>query len=87
MDDTPLEITKKMAAMMQLKSPVERLKMGSSMYDTSKFLVIRAIKEENPGISKSSLRKEIFLRYYRDDFDPQARDQILSHLENIGSMD
>ena len=69
MDDTPPEITQKMQEMFQRKSPEERLKMGWSMYETSKYLILRGIKEKDPHISKADLRKELFLTFYGDDFD------------------
>lgn len=82
MDDTPLEIKKKVHDMLQKKSPLERVEMGCSMYETSKYLITQAILEQNPGISKKDLRKEIFLRFYRDDFTPSQLEKILKHLEN-----
>ena len=81
MNDTPPEVTVKMAEMIQAKSPSERANMGWSMYETSKLLVIRAIMEQNPGISKGALRREIFLKFYGSDFDPETRDKIIKHLE------
>jgi len=81
MHDTPPEIYQKMHEMFQEKTPAERLKMGWSMYETSKYLVLRAIKEENPHISKAALRKELFLKFYENDFDPTTREKILKHLE------
>jgi hypothetical protein len=82
MQDTTHEIAEKMCEMIRQKSPTERAEMGSSMYQTSKSLVIRAILEDNPGISQSHLRRELFLKFYCDDFDLIARDKIVRHLEN-----
>ncbi|NGX37322.1 MAG: hypothetical protein K1000chlam2_00476 [Chlamydiae bacterium] len=84
MRDTSPEMEKKMIEMMQKKSPTERVKMGISMYETSRYLVTRAIKEQNPNISETALRQEIFLKFYRNDFDPATREKILKHLENVG---
>jgi hypothetical protein len=81
MDDTSPEIAEKMREMFQRKTPIERLKMGCSMYDTSKYLIICAILRENPKISKIDLRREIFLRFYGDDFNPEERDKIIKYLE------
>jgi len=81
MRDTSLESAQKMAEMIQKKTPLERLKMGCSMYETSKYLIIRAILEENPNISKAGLRRELFLKFYRNDFDPIQREKILRHLD------
>lgn len=81
MRDTPPEITQKMCEMIRKKSPTERLKMGESMYETSKYLVIRAILEDNPQISKADLRKEIFLKFYGNDYDPIQQEKIIKHLQ------
>lgn len=81
MNDTSPKMEEKMREMIRLKSPTERLQMGWSMYETSKLLVIYSIREDNPTISKSELRKEIFLRFYRDDFTLEQREKILAYLE------
>lgn len=52
MRDTTPEMEEKMREMIRMKSPIERLKMGCSMYDTSKRLVPRAILEDHPDISQ-----------------------------------
>lgn len=83
MDDTSPEIAEKMREMMRSKSPVERYKMGWSMYETSKFLVTRAILENNPNISEVRLRQELFLKFYGSDFDLAEQQKILSHLSKI----
>ena len=82
MEDTTSEITEKMCEMIREKTPLERLKMGSSMYQTSKSLVVRAILEDNPNISQAHLRRELFLKFYSNDFDAITRDKIVKHIEN-----
>ena len=81
MRDTTHEMTVKMREMIQLKSPIERLKMGSSMYETSKRLITRAILENNPAISKAEFRREFFLKFYGNDFCDRDIKKILSYLE------
>ncbi len=81
MHDTSPEVMAKMSKMIQRKTPIERLQMGVSMYQTSKYLIIRAIKEKNPDISEVDLRKALFIHFYGDDFNPIQREKILSHLE------
>ena len=72
----------KICEMIRAKTPVERLKMGCSMYQTSKSLVISAILEDDPNISQAHLRRELFLKFYSNDFDAITRDKIVKHLEN-----
>jgi len=83
MHDTPSNISEKMRTLIQLKSPVERLKMGCSMYETSRYLILRAIMKDNPNISKSSLRKELFLKFYGGDFDSIKREKIAKYFESV----
>ena len=82
MNDTSPKITHKMCELIQKKTPAERIKMGCSMHQTSKRLIIRAILESNPQITKSKLRQEIFLKFYGNDYDPATKLKILSHLAN-----
>ena len=80
MDDTSPEITKKVCEMFQSKTPIERLKIGCSMYETSKYLVTKYILENTPDISEEGLRQELFLRFYSSDFTPDQREKIVLHL-------
>lgn len=80
MRDTSPAIAKKIAELMQLKNPEERLEMGCSMYQTSKYLIIRSILNEEPNISSTKLRLEFFMRFYGDDFDSATRENILKYL-------
>jgi hypothetical protein len=79
--DTTPEMHQKMIEMMQKKSPSERVAMGSSMYETSKYLIIRSILEKNPQISNADLVKEFFLAFYRNDFSPAELENIIEHLQ------
>jgi len=81
MNDTTPEIAEKMREMIRMKSPMERLEMGCSMHETSKYLVICAILKSNPHISKEGLRQELFLRFYGNDFDSVRREEIIKHFE------
>ena len=83
MDDTSPEITKKMCEMMQKKSPFERVKMGCSMYETSKRLVIQSIRKNNPHFSAAELRQEIFLKFYGNDLPPIVLKKVIKHLQSL----
>lgn len=80
MDDTSPEIAAKVREMFAKKTPQERFEMGCSMNETSRYLVTQAILRENPQISKAGLRQEIFLKFYRDDFNDIERQKILDYL-------
>ena len=83
MNDTPAQIEEKMREMIHKKTPEERLKMGYSMFELSKSLVIHSLLEECPNLSYSELRKELFLRFYRYDFDPAQRQKITAYLLSL----
>ena len=85
MNDTTFEMDEKMREMCRLKTPEERFKMGRSMYDTSRYLTTCSILRNNPDISKADLQKELFLSFYRDDFNPAERQEIIAHFEKIFS--
>jgi len=80
MKDTSPQIEEKMREMIRRKSPEERFKMGCSMYDFSKQLVTSAIRQSHPGISAAGLRRELFLRFYANDFDSVHQQKILDHI-------
>lgn len=82
MDDTSPKMAEKMREMIRKKTPSERLEMGCSMYETSKYLITRAILEANPEISKGDLKRELFLKFYGDDFDPETCEKIIKHLQH-----
>lgn len=80
MQDTSPEILKKINDMMQLKTPQEKLEMSWSMYRTSRQLIIQSIINQNPDISAVELRKELFLKFYKDDFTLSEQEKIIDHL-------
>jgi len=78
MDDTRPEIAKKVREEFQSKSPQERLKMGFSMHTTSKYLVGCAIAKET--YTCRDFRKQLFLKFYGNDFDEETKRKILNFL-------
>ncbi len=83
MNDTSPQMAQKVEELMEQKSPEERLRMGWSMHQASKYLVACAIRSESPNISQSELKKEIFLRFYGNDFSAAEKEKILEHLGKI----
>ena len=83
MNDTPPKIEEKMRELIRKKTPEERLRMGCSMYDFSKRLVSRAILEGRPHLTSVELRRELFLRFYGNNFDSVARKKILARIGEI----
>lgn len=83
MNDTPLHITKRLCEMLKKKSFEERYEMSWSMYHTSKELVTHAIKQKKVDITEAELKKELFLHFYKDDFDEDQIKKILAHLDKL----
>lgn len=66
MNDTSDLIKEKLEAGYALRTGEEKLLMAPSMFETARELVIASLPKD---ISKSELRKELFLRFYGNDFD------------------
>ena len=75
--DTHESMESRFYRMMMERSPQERLRMGCSMFDTAQEIVRSSILERNPRISSQELKKEIFLRFYGQDFGPEQKRKIL----------
>ena len=76
MIDTDPAAEAKTRTMMMEKSPEERFVMGCSMFTFVKTIVRASILQKNSDISPGNLRKELFLRFYGNDMDKEARDRI-----------
>ena len=80
MNDTPAKIEKRYKEMLMYKTPLERLKMASRMYDSGKKLVIAGILKKKPRLDLSRLREELFLRMYGCDFTAADRERIIKKI-------
>ena len=80
MNDTSEEMQARFQDMIMQRSPVERLLMGCSMYDTAKQIVKSAILQENPKMSREEMREKLFLRFYGMEFDNAQKKKILKVL-------
>lgn len=80
MDDTPTEMKKHYHEMLLSKTPLERLRMVSRMFDSVKKLAISGILKKKQTLDLSRLRGELFLRIYGNDFSRSERNQITMKL-------
>ena len=80
MNDTPKEISILYNKMIMTKSPIERLKMGFSMYDFSRQIIEDRINNQNKKIKATDKRKNIFLAFYANDFNEKQRQKIMESL-------
>ena len=81
-NDTASAISDRIIKAMQAKEPAERLKMGCSMFDFSRQLVMSSILHQFPNISKTEMRRELFLRFYGSDFSSIEQKKIIKHLQS-----
>jgi hypothetical protein len=83
MKDTDPRIEKIYSDMMKSKSGAEKLKMGCSMFSTSKKLIEAGIRHRRPDISDIDLKIAVFLKLYGDDFDKEQKQNIIAHLRAL----
>ena len=80
MNDTHPDVAIRFRDIMMSKTGQQRLLMGCSMYDTAKKIVRSAIYNNRPEITDEEMKKEIFLRFYGNEFSQANREKFLSAL-------
>ena len=83
MNDTQAKIEQRYKEMLMYKTPLERLKMASRMYDSARKLVIAGILKERQHSTPSQLRAQLFLRMYGNDFTAAERERIIKKIPNM----
>ena len=83
MNDTSSKIKQLYNEMLLSKSPLERLRMASGMYDSVKQLAISGILKEKQHLDPSRLRRELFLRIYGNDFSVTEIERIMKKISNM----
>jgi hypothetical protein len=74
MKDTSEKMERIYNEMLMKKTPEERVKMCFSMLNAARRIVMSTIKD------KKNWRKEMFLRFYGDEFSPEQKKKILCAL-------
>ncbi len=83
MSDTPPRIEQRYKEMLLSRTPSERLKMASRMYDSGRKLVISGIQNGRQPLNASQLRGQLFLRMYGSDFTATERERIINKIPNM----
>jgi len=83
MSDTSKEIEQRYKEMLLSRTPLERLKMASRMYDSGRKLVIAGIQHGKHPLTDSQLRGQVFLRMYGSDFTVEERERIIRRIPNM----
>lgn len=80
MNDTPPEVESFFNELMMKKTGEERLRMGFSMFEMARKQVLASILNQNPNADPKEIRKQLFLRFYGQDFTPEECEKILSQI-------
>jgi len=73
--------------MMAARSPAERLRMASRMFDMGRTLLRAGLKKRNKTLNEKQLRLQVFLRLYGDDFTGSEIRRIVSSLISRRELD
>lgn len=83
MNDTPRDVEMRMMQMFAQRTPAERLRMASSMFDAGKKLMEAGLRRENPSLNEAQLRTRIFIRLYGDCYSQEKIEKIVKHIPNM----
>jgi len=83
MNDTQAKVERLYNKMLLSKTPQERLKMASRMFDSGRKLVISGILRGVQNLDSSQLRTQLFLRIYKNDFTPAKIKRIINRISDI----
>lgn len=81
MRDTSKEVERRYREMMLSKTPLERLRMASRMYDAGRKLALSGIKQEG-DLNAEQLRAALFMRMYGADFSADECRRIVGSVES-----
>jgi hypothetical protein len=84
MNDTSPEMQERFREMAMSLSPSERMAMGCRMFDAAKALARAGIIAAGAR-TESEIRRQLFLRFYRNDFSEAECEKILAHLERVNA--
>jgi len=78
MSDTTFEIENKLNQTYFSKSGEEKLLIALKMFETARDIVLSSLPK---NLSDNELRKELFLRFYGNEFDELTKEKILERLK------
>jgi hypothetical protein len=74
------DIDRRMRDLMAVTTPLQRLRMASSMFSTARTMVLAG-----PAAGNEDQRLRLFRRLYGRDFPEPQRDRILEHLRHVST--
>lgn len=81
MNDTAPELESRFIEMMMRKSGEERLRMGFEMFNMARTQALTSIRIQKPDADLSEISKELFLRFYGEDFSREELKKILVRMQ------
>lgn len=81
--DTSPDIEARVAKMMAERTPTERMRMASSMFQTAKTLMTVGLLQEDPSLNEAQIRARIFVRMYGDCFSREEIGKIMKSIPNM----
>ena len=82
MNDTDPKIQKMLDERYQKMTGEERLKIGFSMYDTARAIVLSSIPQD---LTSEERAVQLFLRFYEHDFSSEEREKIVGAIRETFS--
>jgi hypothetical protein len=83
MNDTSPAMNKRFHELVMSRTPLDRLKMASRMFDSGRKLAIAGIEDREKGLSDGQIRTRLFIRLYGRDFPPEKLSEIISKLPSM----
>ena len=80
MNDASVKMAEFYQELIMQRSGEERLEMGCSMFDTAKEIIKSSIRNQNPTITLTELRKAVFIRFYGQEFDKDYLQKVCQNL-------
>ncbi len=83
MSDTTTHIQQMYKEMLMSRTPSERLRMASRMFDSGRKLAITGIQNGRPQLNNRQLRGQLFMRMYGGDFTAVEIEKIIKKIPDM----
>ena len=83
MSDTPFNVEKRVDQMMAAKTPEERIRMASSMFDAGRKLLEAGLRGQYGELSAAQIRARVFAKMYGGDFTEEEIRKIAGKIPNM----
>jgi len=80
MKDTSPEMEKIQRDLIMAKTPGERFLMAIEMFEMAKTMVENAVRSQHKDFDEKQVKREVFRRFYLNDFSPEEMEKILAQL-------